>query len=65
MISWCPTNEELEFINEAYGILNKATQKKHHQMGESGRTTSDSEELIRSTDEKEILNRVFEKKRPA
>ena len=65
MISWCPTSEELEFINEAYGILNKATQKRHHQMGESERTTSNSEELIRSTDEKEILNRVFEKKRPA
>jgi hypothetical protein len=65
MISWCPTNEELDFVNEAYGMLNKATQKKHHKMGESERTTSDSEELIRSTDEKEILNRVFEKKRPA
>lgn len=63
MISWCPTSEELEFINQAYGILHKTPQKRHHEMDEQEQ--DDSGEPIRTADEKEILNRVFEKKRPA
>lgn len=65
-LSWCPTKEELEFINEAFGML---TKKKHQQQSTpdlSGEhEEAHSEELIRDADEKEILDRVFEKKRPS
>jgi hypothetical protein len=65
-LSWCPTNEELEFINEAYNMLSK---KKHQRQHIEGQHIEDedtrSEELIRNADEKEILDRVFEKKKPA
>jgi hypothetical protein len=64
MLSWSPTSEELEFINEAFGTLNKG---KHHTQNltqKPSKQEEESEELIRDADEKEILNRVFEKKRP-
>ncbi len=65
MLSWCPTSEELGFINEAYGVITKGKHQKHDPMHhESTNHEPESEELIRDTDEKEILNRVFEKKRP-
>jgi hypothetical protein len=64
-ISWCPTNEELDFINEAFGLI---TKKKHPQQDhneEPDFTSADSGEPIREADETEILDRVFEKKRPS
>ena len=65
-ISWCPTNEELDFINEAFRMLSK---RKHHRTDQINDDPeledSDSGELIREADEKEILNRVLEKKKPA
>jgi hypothetical protein len=64
-ISWCPTNEELEFINEAFGVITKGKHQRHGHMDESDHQETDSEELIREADEKEILDRVFEKKKPA
>ncbi|MCX6671231.1 MAG: hypothetical protein NTX92_04875 [Euryarchaeota archaeon] len=65
MISWCPTSEELNFINEAYGVLTKAKHHKQDHIDKPHVQETESEEPIRNADEKEILNRVFEKKRPA
>jgi hypothetical protein len=65
MISWCPTNEELDFINEAYGVLAKRKHQRQTHMVEPEDQETDSKEPVRTADEKEILNRVFEKKRPA
>ncbi len=65
MISWCPTGEELTFINEAYGAVHKRKQQRQDPVNKSAVQEEESEELVRDTDEKEILNRVFEKKRPA
>ncbi|MBN1861641.1 MAG: hypothetical protein JW840_09300 [Candidatus Thermoplasmatota archaeon] len=65
-LSWSPTNEELEFINEAYGMLSKKKHQGQHTDGQQAEhEDTRSEELIRDADEKEILDRVFEKKRPA
>jgi hypothetical protein len=64
-ISWCPTNEELDFINEAFGVITKGKHQRQDRTDESEHQRSNSEELIREADEKEILDRVFEKKRPA
>jgi hypothetical protein len=64
-ISWCPTNEELEFINEAFGVITKEKHQRQGLMDESDHQETNSEELIRDADEKEILDRVFEKKKPA
>ncbi len=64
MISWSPTKEELEFINEAYGALHKGKHQKQDHMEKPHIQERESEELIRNADEKEILNRVFEKKKP-
>jgi hypothetical protein len=64
-ISWSPTNEELDFINEASGIITKGNHQRHGHMDESDHQDTNSEELIREADEKEILDRVFEKKKPA
>jgi len=63
-ISWTPTTEELEFINEAYGLLSKSKHQKHDHVDESDTHDTHSEEIVRDADEKEILDRVFEKKRP-
>lgn len=30
-ISWCPTTEELEFLNEAFNLLSKKQRKQHSQ----------------------------------
>jgi len=65
IISWSPTNEELDFINEAYGVVTKGKHQKQDRIDEPKDQETESEELIRNADEKEILNRVFEKKRPA
>jgi hypothetical protein len=65
MISWSPTSEELNFINEAYGVLHKTKHHKPDHMDKPQLQETESEELIRNADEKDILNRVFEKKRPA
>jgi hypothetical protein len=64
-ISWCPTNEELEFINEAFGVITKGKHQRQGRMDVSDHQETNSEELIRDADEKEILDRVFEKKKPA
>jgi hypothetical protein len=64
MISWCPTNEELDFINEAFGTLTKGKHQRQNHQGKPPVQEIESEELIRNADEKEILNRVFEKKKP-
>ncbi|HUS99423.1 MAG TPA: hypothetical protein VMY59_03795 [Candidatus Thermoplasmatota archaeon] len=64
-ISWSPTNEELDFINEAFGVITKGKHQRHGHMDESDHQDTNSEELIREADEKEILDRVFEKKKPA
>lgn len=63
-ISWCPTNEELDFINEAFGMLSKRKHQKHDHMDDSNLHESDTDP-IREADEREILDRVFEKKRPS
>lgn len=65
MISWSPTNEELNFINEAFGTINKGKHQRQDHMDRPRVQETESEELIRNADEKEILNRVFEKKKPA
>jgi len=65
MISWCPTNEELDFINEAFGTLTKGKHQRQNHTDKPPVQETESEELIRNADEKEILNRVFEKKKPA
>jgi len=65
MISWCPTSEELVFINQAYGAIHKGKQQRQNHVDSPGVQEEQSEELVRDADEKEILNRVFEKKRPA
>lgn len=64
MFSWCPTNEELDFINEAYGVLTKGKPQRQDHLRTPRVHEPESEELIRDADEKEILNRVFEKKKP-
>lgn len=65
MISWCPTSEELNFINEAFGTLTKAKHQRQDHMDKPKVLETEPEELIRNADEKDILNRVFEKKKPA
>jgi hypothetical protein len=65
MISWCPTGEELSFINEAFEAVHKGKQQKQSPGTRPAVQEEESEELVRDADEKEILNRVFEKKRPA
>jgi hypothetical protein len=63
-ISWCPTNEELEFINEAFGMFSKHKHQRHTSPDKEIEETN-SGELVREADETEILDRVFEKKKPA
>lgn len=65
MISWCPTKEELDFVNEAFGMLHKKKNQPALQKNEPEPQVTESEELIREADETEILDRVLEKKRPA
>ncbi len=65
MISWCPTKEELDFVNEAFGMLHKKKNQPTLQKNEQEPQETESEELIREADETEILDRVLEKKRPA
>ena len=50
MISWCPTREELEFINEAYGTFHKG--KHQDSLQKPSMQEREPEELIRDTDEK-------------
>jgi hypothetical protein len=64
-ISWCPTSEELDFINEAFGMLSKRKHQHPTQTDESELPEKESEEFIREADETEILDRVLEKKKPA
>ncbi len=64
-ISWCPTNEELDFINEAFGLFSKRRHQRQDSLDDSDLKENNSEELIREADESEILDRVLEKKRPA
>lgn len=63
-ISWSPTNEELNFINEAYGMLHKRKNQPPQQKSMQEPQETESEELIREADETEILDRVLEKKKP-
>ena len=63
-ISWCPTIEELDFISEAFGMLSKEKRQRYNRTDETEEDTS-SHELIREADEKEILDRVLEKKKPS
>jgi hypothetical protein len=63
-ISWCPTIEELDFVSEAFGMLSKRKHQGYHQTEESEEDSS-SHELIREANEKEILDRVLEKKKPS
>lgn len=64
-ISWSPTNEELDFINEAFGMLSKKKNQRNDHRDEPELKENSPEELIREADETEILDRVFEKKKPA
>lgn len=64
MISWCPTKEELDFINEAFGILHKKKNQSPQHKNEPEPQETESDDLIREADETEILDRVLEKKRP-
>ena len=65
MISWSPTSEELDFINEAFGMLLKRKNHTPYHKNEPEPQETESEEPIRESDETEILDRVLEKKRPA
>jgi len=62
-ISWCPTIEEQDFVSEAFGMLSKRKRQRQDQMDESDHQESPSQDLIREADEKEILDRVLQKKR--
>jgi hypothetical protein len=64
-ISWCPTIEELDFISDVFGLLSKGKRQRRGRMDESDYQESDSQDLIRESDEKEIIDRVLEKKRPS
>jgi len=64
-ISWCPTIEELDFVSEAFGMLSKGKRQRQDRMDESDYQESSSQDPIREADEKEILDRVLEKKRPS
>jgi hypothetical protein len=63
-ISWCPTMEELDFVSEAFGMLSKRKHQRHNRTEESVEN-SPEHELIREADEKEILDRVLERKKPS
>jgi hypothetical protein len=63
-ISWCPTIEELDFVSEAFGMLSKRKRQRYNRTDVPEEDTP-SRELIREADEKEILDRVFEKKKPS
>jgi len=64
-ISWCPTIEELDFVSDAFGMLSKGKRQRQNRMDESDHQESSSQDPIREADEKEILDRVLEKKRPS
>jgi len=64
-ISWCPTNEELDFINEAFGMFAKHRHQRQDSLEDSDLKDNNSEEFVREADETDILDRVLEKKRPA
>lgn len=61
-ISWCPTSEELDFISEAFGLLSKGNSQRYRQINDS-EDDSTYRELAREEDEKEIVDRVLEKKK--
>lgn len=64
-ISWSPTNEELDFVSEAFEMI--AIGKRHRQEGileSPDKEHYGTHELARETDENGILDRVLEKKRP-
>lgn len=63
-VSWCPTLEELDFISEAFGIVSRGKHRGYNHTDDP-EDESSSRELIREADEKEILDRVFEKKKPS
>jgi hypothetical protein len=62
-ISWCQTIEEQDFVSEALGMLSKRKHQRQDQMDESFHQESPSQDPIRETDEKEILDRVLQKKK--
>jgi len=63
-LSWYPTIEELDFISEAFGMLSKAKRQRYTQSDDA-EDDSTTHELIREANEKEILDRVLEKKKPS
>jgi hypothetical protein len=64
-VSWCPTNEELDFVSEAFGMLAQGKRQRQDRVGEPDhREQSATREISRDADEKAILDRVLEKKRP-
>ena len=63
-ISWCPTIDEQDFVSEALEMLSKRKRQRQDQMDESFHQESPSQDPIREADEKEILDRVLQKKRP-
>lgn len=64
-ISWCPTIEELDFVSEAFTMVSKGKRQRQYRQEESEEEDTSSHKLIREADEKEILDRVLEKKKPA
>jgi hypothetical protein len=64
-ISWCPTIEEQDFVIEAYKMLSKRKLQRQDRMDESDHQELSSQNIIREADEKEILDRVLQKKRPS
>lgn len=58
-ISWSPTIEELDFVSEGFAMITDAKRQKN---GKTGTTHSTHDEWDQQTDEKEILDRVLDKK---
>jgi hypothetical protein len=64
--SWCPTIEELDFVSEAFSMLSKGKRQRQERTTDPDHRepTSTTREIPREADEKAILDRVLEKKRP-
>jgi len=63
LISWNPTIEELDFVSEAFSMIAEGKRVKHEKHGDSMHRISEThDEWGRPTDEKQIVDRVMDKK---
>jgi len=64
-ISWSPTLEELNFVSEAFEMFSHGKSQRRERLDEIENAEHPaSRDFNRDTDEKAILDRVLEKKRP-